>query len=530
MSQVKKQTKAKPVSSKSKATKPKSGYSRAQNYSSSIEALPYSTHKKAYQYNTKRDIQSFNRGYSGVSDDARAIIDMILDPFVCTTCPLLPTAGMSSNYKSVNNIDTPVVAGLNTMLCVVRPTLSESILLTNGGNVAFNVANLTQSGLLGDRPQIKIRFQADENDFSFEVSDMMQFVDGHVAIPQPFATNGRYIYWFRGQGQATPGYVSSIRAYLYFPEGNPAGFNTQLLVTAHRADGTPAYTMPVVGYDSTIQGMQTARLSNNQPNVTLVEGWSFQILSETTSFRRLIDTTCYLYLYDDAAPTANDNWALPMNTYNLKAYDNNGAETIQKSAEGYFVSAQSLLVTYNGSSLSNAGRISGAKLPSFCTLGSIGGSSVPISDSAYQFLASLSKNNMSGPSKKGFYGFNLMQDIWRDYAFRPVELNSTYNDKPYLACSFSTDPTTPQPFRVQVSTVIQFTSNSNIFRYQPSPYLGDDYYKLLHLLSIINACYENDSHREKLTEALKKVGGKIWTVMKNPQTYQTIAKIASMLL
>jgi len=206
----------------------------------------------------------------------------------------------------------------------------------------------------------------------------------------------------------------------------------------------------------------------------------------------------------------------------------NEADTIINSAESYFISAQSTLLTYEGSTLKDNGRLAIARVPAASWAGQLGGqSAVPNASSYYQWIASLSRNTYNGATKHGGYAFYLGEDEM-NYFYRPVE--EAYSPElPYVIASFSTDAVDPQAVRIQITTIVQFTTNSNIYNQSPSPYLGDDWCKILHILSCINAAYDNAGHRKKLTDALKRVGGKVMGLLRDPKTYMTIAKIAGSL-
>lgn len=509
----------------------KSKYSRSENRTSMVDTLPYNT-KGPYYQNTKNQVQQFNKEYKVVSDVAKNTIDMMLDPFVCNNCPLLPTGGgLCSNYKAVDNIETPTAGTLDEILVIVRPTISEAIMVTYGANHALNIADAGNPTSGAFIPYIKQRFCTDENDSTFQISSLLQLNGGHICVPQPSAAETSFIYWFRPQAIPASG-SSSVQVELTIPTYAAAAcYDLKLLVEYHDADGDILLTKSV-NIDP-LAGKGTLKLfDGTMPDSNDVEGFSFAIQpSVGPDFGRVLNEDIILsFVCENASPLVNSTWTAPINTHNCVAYDINGASQIENTAEGYFVSAQSLLVTYSGSSLNNSGRGAIAKLNKGTALGQQGGDSAPQSNSIYQFLASLPKNNYSGPSKRGFYAFYLPDNIYTDYQYSSTNDDNMNFDKSYIAAVFSTDADNPQPFRLQITTIVQFLSNSTTFKYEPAPFMGEDYYKIMHILSVINSCYENESHREKLTQALKATGAKIMQVLRNPNTYQTMAKIAALLL
>jgi len=46
-----------------------------------------------------------------------------------------------------------------------------------------------------------------------------------------------------------------------------------------------------------------------------------------------------------------------------------------------------------------------------------------------------------------------------------------------------------------------------------------------HILSLVVAAYSNDGHKEGLKKMLKKVGGQVVKLLKNPKTYATVAEL-----
>lgn len=520
----------KEVSVKKVYVKPK--YSRAENKATMVNNLPYNIKKGAYYQNTKNQVQEFNKEYSNVSDTSKQIIDMMLDPFVTTNCPLLPTGGgLCTNFKSINNIETPVVDGLDEIMVMVRPQLSEAILISYGANHVLNIADPANPLANGFVPYIKQRFCTDEDDLYFQITAPLQLNAGHICIPQPYKSQSSFIYWFRPQS-ITPNGTSSVQVELTLPTyAASASYNLQLRIDYHNFEGvilkTESINVDAISGKAVKQLFDGTFLDSDD-----VEGFSFQIRPHVGNvFSRVLNEDIQLaFICENASPLVNSNWTAPLNTHNMLAHDINGGIQIESHAEGFFVSAQSLLVTYSGSSLNNAGRGAICRLNSDTAPAQSGGDSNPTTDSIYEFIASLPKNNYSGPSKKGFYAFYLADNVYTGYQYKSTNDDSVSYDKPYLLSVFSTDEDNPQPFRIQVTTIVQFLSNSTTFKYEPAPYIGEEYYKIMHILSMINACYENDTHREKLTRALKATGNKIMQVLRNPNTYQTMAKIASLLL
>jgi len=84
--------------------------------------------------------------------------------------------------------------------------------------------------------------------------------------------------------------------------------------------------------------------------------------------------------------------------------------------------------------------------------------------------------------------------------------------------------------RYKVVSIVQFTTNSSVYESAPSEFIGEDEARIRHIVSMINAGYDNGSHTEKLKQALSAAGKAVLSVLRNPKTYTTAAKLASMLL
>jgi len=315
--------------------------------------------------------------------------------------------------------------------------------------------------------------------------------------------------------------------YPFRPSVSPNNdINVRATIGDNHNLGNLTFTVSKYDVNEALLGTVTAPFTAGASTVTLfgatlgIEWVSFGIA--TTNATVPFDSDVTLEIYSIGA---NNQLNIP-NVYTSCLIQNlNGADTLVNSAESYFVSAQSTLLTYEGSSLKDNGRLAIARVPSASVPGQSGGQyNVPSSSSYYQWIASLSRNSYNGPTKHGGYSFYLGEDE-QDYFYRPVEdvLNP---ELPYVIGFFSTDPADNQTVRIQVTSIVQFTTNSNIYNQSPSPYLGEDWCKILHILSSITASYDNSGHRAKLSAALKKVGGKVMGLLKDPKTYLTIAKIA----
>jgi len=183
------------------------------------------------------------------------------------------------------------------------------------------------------------------------------------------------------------------------------------------------------------------------------------------------------------------------------------------------VIAQSVLCTFEGSSLNNAGQMAIARLPPRSALGASQGGLTPWNN-LYQYLSDLPVHNYNGPTKKGSYSWYLSTDE-QGYFYGRSSRNTNVSDS-YICMECTTSDVTNTALRLMVNTVVQFCTTSNAFAQCPSDFIGNDIEKIRHMLSNIPASYENPTHRQQLTNFLKGTADKVYGAIKNPAFYKGI--------
>lgn len=484
-------------------------YDSSGNKSSySSKSLPYD--KKNVSHNSQSQVTKFRKTYKNISPDAQMIVDQIIDPEMQMNVQQIPAYGVASTYTSHNILQCAYDAnGVSSV--TVYPCLQGAIYATSGD---VYTQPLTAFGG-ADNPYCVQSVSLASSGASADFSQPFYFNSRHVALPKPSVRGGRMIYPIKHTTVATSPLVfrfqldnlhsaTNLQAMLQFFDADEA----LLLTTSNLFDATGAVSLSAWNNVASLNAVWIALRITTLGQTTPYEGG------------------CLVQITD---PTELDPGVQLTNvSQHCISYSLNGYTDITRSGESYFVSAQSCLLTYEGSDLNSGGRLAIARIPQNAVVGQPGGNSgTPQFSTWYDWISSLSRNSYNGRVKSGGYCFYLGQDD-RSYFYRPVE--EVYPPElPYIAAEWSTELDSPQAVRIMVTTVVQFTTNSNVFNQSPCPYLGEDWCKILHILSCINASYDNPGHRKKLSDALKKVGGKVVGLLKDPTTYITLAKLATAL-
>lgn len=477
----------------------------------SSKSLPYD--KRNIAMNTQSQVTKFRKTYKDISPDAQMIVDQIIDPEMQNNVSLLPSYGVGCSYTAHNILDAAYSTS-GEAIVIAYPSLRDSIFYTSGTNI---VQTITVPG--GNLNPYLSQFVSIRNNTSVvPFTTPFYFANNHVVLSQPFANIG----------------------FLYGIRPSTAGTSTlEIHCTIADNHNTTALRFNVTAYNSAAAVLHTvaAPFSAGVAAVTLFDGsispstmieWMSFTISVVGGAVIPFDTEMSLQIILGGAgtfPTIN----LPNVPSHCLVQQINESDTLHNSAESYFISAQSLLLTYEGSTIRDSGRMSIARVPAASWAGQLGGQApLPSVSSYYSWISSLARNSYNGAARHGGYAFYLGEDE-QNYFYRPVQ-QAQEQELPYLIAAFSTDVAEPQAMRIMVTTIVQFTTNSNIYNQSPSPYLGEDWCKLLHILSCINAAYDNGGHREKLKAALKKVGGKVLNLLKDPKTYATVGSIIAGLL
>lgn len=483
----------------------KKKYDSSNNKSSySSKSLPYD--KRNITHNTQNQVTSFRKSYKEVSADTQQLVDQIIDPEMQMSVVRVPTFGMSSTYTAHNIIQCSY--DVNGRSCVaVNPNLQDAIFAT-AGNV-YN-GNLDPQAS-GNNPYTQQSIIVPVNGEYIPVYSPIYFPGGHVLLPFPQSTQpGRLLYAIGAAGGI----------------GNSTA---QLLLNFDNLNTSGLVSVTLIRYGSNFNILNSAVATNNGSgavNITLfpttATGYAYIAIEITADTNVPYSGQFNMLMFDNSG---NLGYTLGNQAQHCLSYKITGADDISDSAQRFMVSSQSLKLTYQGSSQYNGGQLAIARMPARTVIGTKqGGSS---NDNWYGYIANLSRNSYNGPVSQGGYCFYLGEDE-RSYFYR--DMNEYQFTLPYMAAEWTSEFTPTQPVRIMVTTIVQFTTNSNIYDQKPSAYIGEDWCKLLHMLSCINASYDNPGHREKLRAALKKVGGKVIGLLKDPKTYATVGSIIAGLL
>jgi len=462
------------------------------------------------------DTRSFTSGYQKASPELQALVDTVLDPDSVDAGARWPNSfGLSSVYKSVNTINAQFDKDAQSMVAV-HPRLSNAIFSTAGD--VYTQALVPVGTNLGNFLFQKVAINSNSVPVC-PITAPWFFNNSHVALPQPANV------------------PAGSTNFLY-----PIGWNSTdatAVLTMQFSGVVPAdvglFTVRIRWYDATLAQTHIVNLVlpaggtvNQTLNPVVATNVTYYMSIELVQAFQPYEGTVTVQLKEvGGAPALN---VILDNTYTHCIASNlNGATTISNSSEEYFVTAQSLLCTFQGSSLNNGGLISTARVPGDTALGektdpgaeaAAGGSSV------YGWLASLQNNRYDGKLKNGSYTWYL-GDSEEDYFYRPVQ--EFLDDLPYMVAAFSTTDTGPNIVRIKVVTHVMFKSNSNVYSQLPSPYMRD-IAMLPHILSLVNSSYSNDGHKGGLKESLKGIGKQVGKMLMSPKTWITAAELLAMLL
>jgi len=477
-------------------------YNNSENKSYySSKSLPYDKHN--ISQNSQHQVAKFRHDYSEVSPDAQIIVDQIIDPEMCLCTSRIPSFGVSATYTAHNILECNYDAN-NRSCVVVNPNLQDCIFATAGTTFAQTLVPVGSANNPFSAQLIEI-----ERDSTINYVNPIFFNSNHAVLPFPNSQTGNLLYAIGSN------MVGSATARLSFQITN-IGTAARVTVTLYRYDAT----FNILG-----SGSATAS-SAGTGNITLFP----TPLGDNTEYIAItISTFAIPYFgninlwFDDSAGA--QVIALGNQAQHCIQYSVNGASDIEDSAERFIMIAQSLKLTYQGSDLQNGGQLAISRLPGNTIIGEKSGLSS--ADNWYSFLANLSRNSYNGPVKEGGYCFYIPDDE-RGYFYRDVDV-LTFDGLAYMAAEWTSTGSPTQAVRIMVTSVVQFTTNNNIYDQKPSPYLGQQWDKLLHIVSCVNAAYDNPGHRAKLTAALKKVGSKVVKLLKDPKVWTSVGTIVAAL-
>lgn len=176
---------------------------------------------------------------------------------------------------------------------------------------------------------------------------------------------------------------------------------------------------------------------------------------------------------------------------------------LKRDVEKYRVTAQSALLTYYGSNLTNGGFAT-------CILYRGG---IPAQMAGLYDYSSISEHPYSydGPLREGTYGYWEGMDS-TDYSFRTVMSNELYK-RPYLigTGTYAGDPATgtidqPNILRGRMITHFEFTTRSQVYDVKPSPACILALQEGMRVISGVPNVMENGKHLAKLRRIASKAG------------------------
>lgn len=476
-------------------------YDTSKNKSSySSKSLPYD--KRNIERNTQSQVTAFRKSYKEVSPIAQMMVDQILDPEVVSSAVRFPTYGVSALYPAKNVAQCRYDANGRSSV-IVSPMLRNAILATTGAT--FD-QTLKASGT-ADHPYGRQTLNILPSDGEVSFSSPIFFDNGHAIASCPNSDTGRQLFALSTTG------AGSATGQLLVQLGDVHAA-TQIRVTIWRYDSSFAL----------ISSASTTTSASGLATITLIPVAAVltRYIAITIACQGTIpyQGPAVVSMIDSAA-------AMVIQIANVSQHyltqDLNGSATIYASAEEFVVTSQSLLLTFEGSSLQDGGVMAIARVPSGTLIGENSG---VVCDNYYDYISSLSRNSYNGPVKTGGYAFYLGQDE-RSYFYRPIDQFQA-PDLPYLVAEWTSEGSPVQPIRIQVQTIVQFVTNNNIYDQRPSDYLGEDYCKILHIMSNITAAYDNPDHKGLLRQALSKASSGVMKLLKNPKTYTSAYDMAKM--
>lgn len=478
--------------------------------------------------------------YAGMSDPSQDLILSILDPEMCMNPQRWPnTYGTSALFKSKNVIEANFTAAADAgdelsldntarSTIIVYPQMKNAIFTTQASKQFTNFV-LTKSATTSGTPDNLTPFLETSVSLSqgqrISVAQPFIFPGNKALFPFPNKTTRKLLYAINttsGAGGADTGKVLIMQT-------NAAPGTLGITATVYTRDFVQVATFgPTYNRGSIRDGAGDVGINVWNPSTLLnldVVGadvtyyWiAIELVSRTAT---TVSADVRIGIYYGLANQANTSINVFPVAQFCDAYSIANAETVEGASDEAFVIAQSLLATFEGSSLNNAGQLAIARVPPRTKMGIVGNVVVNV-DNWYQYIADLPLNNYNGPTKKGGYAWYLSTDE-EGYFYSEANRNINIKDS-YIVLECTTSDTTNTAIRYMVNSIVQFCTNSTAFNQAPSEFIGDDIEKIRHLLSNIPAAYENPTHRQQLTNMLKNIGSQVWKIAKNPETYRQIGE------
>lgn len=467
--------------------------------------------------------------YSSLSKVSTSLVDQIIDPSSITDVVRWPnTYGLSATYKCRNVIKAKYDY-MGNGLVVVHPRIGSGIHVTNG--------DFTGEAILGDGSDLNSHLSITQHissstKTSIAVTEPMCKED--ISIYPTTNPSGSLVYYnpFRTvDGTLTENGVPWWPVPAAHPDGRlqilPQGIvglgKTTLKVEWLQKDMITPLPAGAASGDGLAQStiisniLATAPITISQPtaaNTGYLARAYFIKLSLECDYEAVDSQFTFSFLAPDAGKTLK--YILPNVSTLVKAESLKDADTIQRDCDKFMVIAQSLLVTSQMASNNNSGQLSIARLPGGTTLCERQVANTP----PYEWLASLPYNSYNGPVKHGAYCFYIPDDE-RGYQYQQIGA-ATYKGLPYMACAYYA-PDSAHSIRLQIDTIVQFTTCASLYQLSPSPQLSD-IQRVHYMISALQAAYTNDGHIEGLKKHLAKLGGQIKKQLLTPSNWVNAGK------
>lgn len=465
----------------------------------------YNPNNVASHYARKK----YSNVFSDLSPQTDAIVDQVLDPEAAPHVSRWPnTYGLSATYRCKNIINASFDQnGRSSVTC--HPRLRSAISATSG------------SQFIGLLPQ-----QADGNPAPFciepmslqagqthEVVQPIIFAQRQLALPKPSSQVGQMIYPF--------GIDCNVNVIASLVFRFPGATSSQMKATFSFYDTSFNLVHTESGLTNS-GGQLLVTVSNAEIGVGNARWFSVTTEALHTGFVG----NAVMSFFTAGTSIGDASYVLSNESQHHDIYDLKDSDSLLENAERFFVSAQSMLITSEMSSLNDGGVIATARLPGGSVVGDKTGDVT--SSTWYDWIASLPNNSYDGAVKNGAYSFYVGDDE-RSYFYRDVN-TLIGNELPQLVAEFTASDTTEASIvRIKIVTVVQFTTNASIFQSAPSPILPQ-LAQMHQLLSVIQSSYCNRSHKSDLKKNLRRAGKQLVKLLKNPRTYKTAAEIASAMM
>lgn len=443
--------------------------------------------------------------FKKISHECASLVNQCLDPEEAASNPTrwCNTYGLSSIYACKNVINASFSED-NRCAVAVHPRLRNAI-FTTAGNV-FGPIQLSAGS-----PSVPIRAPFGVQDIAIAstqvvyISSPIYYRDRHVTLAFPNESTGGVVYPI---GLTVPdGQTNGVFMELLFPQAR----SNQLVITC-KTYGPTFGLISSAQYLSNASGVISVQLKNGDSGLASPSYFSMELETLAAPWQGRMNMT----MLNSAAISFPVFYTLPNHAQHMLAYDIKDTDTIIENGEKSIIVAQSLLCTAQMSDLTNGGSIAIARVPGGTVIGEASGN-VEASN-WYEWLASLAVNNYDGAVKNGCYGWYLPDDE-RGFFYRDNSL-FILNEQPYIAAEFTVnDATEASVVRIKVCSIVQFTSNSSTFAKGPSG-VCYEIEEMRVLLSHVDACYSNGTHKEALKKHLKNAGNAVMKILSNPDNWK----------